>query len=68
MLNVDLILGLNVCKVDPWKPDGSTPSKQEIWIVLKLDCAKQLSDNVFKKVCILNRFAILFRSGKRNIA
>ena len=35
MLNVNLILGLNVCKVDPWKPDGSTPSKQEIWSVLK---------------------------------
>ena len=35
MLNVNLILGLNVCKVDPWKPDGSTPSEQEIWIVLK---------------------------------
>ena len=35
MFNVNLILGINVCKVDPWKPDGSTPSKQEIWIVLK---------------------------------
>ena len=34
MLNVNLIFRLNVCKVNPWKPDGSTPSKQEIWIVL----------------------------------